>query len=231
METMMNGATAAPREHRTNRKLQSERVYEQLRRDIAAQRLAPDTVLHEAELGESYNASRTPVREALFRLQEDGFLYKVGRHLRVRSFCYADVEELYQMREALEKMAARLCIERAGDAELAEVERQLEAYGDFDAVTDYDALNQHANQFHRTIARLSGNHTIFKALESFHDKALVLNFRYWTQEHSWQDAQREHGMILHAIQARDVTLAEAAVRHHIQGVLTLYRRSNGPVSK
>jgi DNA-binding GntR family transcriptional regulator len=208
------------------RKLQSQRVYEQLRRDIAAQRLKPGTVLHEGQLSERYNASRTPVREALFRLQQEGFLHKPGRQLRVRALTYADVEELYQMREALEKMAARLCVERATDADLAEVENQVESYVDFDPRADYDAFNQHANQFHRTIARLSGNGAIYRALEAIHDKALVINFQYWKQDHSFEEARRGHLMILRAIQARDVTLAEATVRLHIQEVIALYRKGN-----
>lgn len=210
----------------TKRRLRSQEVYDRLRRDITAQRLRPGSALHEAGLSERYDASRTPVREALFRLHQEGFLVRVGRQLRVKEFTFADVEELYQLREALEKMAVRLCIERATAADLQELDRQLDVYTSFDPETDTEAFNEHANKFHRSIAKLSGNCMICDSLEGIHDRVLVINARWWARAHSLEEAQREHGLILRAIWDRDVTLAEAAIRFHIQGVIGLYRQSN-----
>jgi DNA-binding GntR family transcriptional regulator len=208
------------------RRLRSQEVYDRMRRDITAQRLSPGSVLHEATLGERYEASRTPVREALFRLQQEGFLVRIGRQLRVKEFTFQDVEELYQLREGLEKMAVRLCIERATDLELRDLERQVDLYTSFDPETDTEAFNEHANEFHRSIARLSGNRMICEALIGIHDRVLVISARWWARAHSFEEAQREHGMILRALWERDVTLAEAAIRFHIQGVIGLYRQGN-----
>ncbi len=206
--------------------LQSRRVYDGLRRDISAQRLLPGTVLQEAALSEQFEASRTPVREALFRLHQEGFIEKVGRQLRVKAFSLAEVEELYQLREALEKMAVRLCIDRASDASLDEIQAQLERYTEFDVDADYEAFNEYANQFHRSIVALCGNSMIQAQLAAIYDKVLVINSRYWRVGNTVEDAQRDHAYILRAIRNRDVVVAEAATRAHIQGIVTLYRDTN-----
>lgn len=204
----------------------SRRVYNQLRRDISGRRLRPGAVLNEANLSELYETSRTPLREALFRLHQEGFLEKVGRQLRVKEFGFSEIEELYQVREALEKAAARLCVERASDASLDELGEHLELYRALDPQSDYEIVNEQANAFHRAIARICGNSLIHHQLEAIHDKVLVISERYWDQSHSLEEAYREHRFILNAIRSRDVTLAEAAVRAHVQGVIALYRQSN-----
>jgi len=209
------------------RRLHSQRVYDRLRRDISGRRLLPGTVLNESVISERYEVSRTPLREALLRLRQEGFLEKAGRQLRVKAFSFAEVEELYQVREALEKMAVRLCIERASDAEIAALGRHIDRYAEFDPVADYEALNEHANAFHRTIARLSGNAMLLEQLRSIHDKVLVINERFWTgREHSLEAALQEDRFIYRAIRERDITVAEAAIRATIQGVVALYRRGN-----
>jgi len=208
------------------RRLRSQEVYQRLRRDITALRLAPGTVLQEAALSDRYQASRTPVREALFRLHQEGFVDKRGRQLRVKTFTFADVEELYELREALEKMAVRLCVARAPEAELRALDRELDRYVEFDPETETNAFNEHANRFHRAVAHLSGNRLIESQLDAIHDKVMVISVRYLARAHSFEQAQREHAMILRAVWDRDVVVAEAAVRHHIQGVVALYRQSN-----
>lgn len=210
------------------RQLQSRRVYDLLRRAISGRRLGPGAVLNEADLSERYETSRTPLREALFRLHQEGFLEKVGRQLRVKEFSFSEVEELYQLREALEKAAARLCCERASDAQLDEIEGQLERYRELCANSDYEELNEQANAFHRALARACGNTLICRQLEAIHDKVLVINERYWGQAHSLEEAYQEHHYILNAIRRRDVTVAEAAVRAHIQIIIVLYRQANLP---
>lgn len=226
MTTLVFSKTGPRTGHIQRRRLRSEEVYDRLRRDITAQRLPPGGVLNEASLGERYDTSRTPIREALFRLQQEGFLDKVGRQLRVKQFTFAEVEELYQLRESLEKMAVRLCIDRASDADLAELDRQLNLYTGFDPESETEAFNQHSIKFHRTIARLSGNEMIRGALEGIHDWVMVISARYLARAHSFEQAQREHGLIVKALWDRDVMLAEAAVRFHIQGVIKLYRQTN-----
>jgi GntR family transcriptional regulator of vanillate catabolism len=202
--------------------LQSQRIYDRLRHDIAGQRLQPGTVLNEIALAEDMEASRTPLREALTRLRQQGFLERKGRQLAVKSFTLADVRDLYQLREALERIAIVLCVERASDADLLEIGEQLERYGDFDIERDYAAFNEYANQFHRSLADICGNPMIRDQLYAIHDKVLVVNARFWRKPRSADEAYEGHRFLLHAIQKRDGILAEAAMRAHIREVVDLY---------
>jgi len=208
-----------------DRELRSHTVYAQLRQTISQGELPPGQVLLEAALSERYDASRTPVREALFRLEQEGFVEKVGRQLRVKEFTYPEIEELYQYREGLEKMVVRLCIERCSDAELRELEQEVGSYGS-SYPPDHEFFNQHASSFHRKLAELSGNRTIHDSLMAIHDKVMMISYRLLSAPHYFQEAMDEHGLVLKAIKDRDVTIAEAAVRMHIQGVIQTFRRAN-----
>lgn len=202
--------------------LQSQRIYHELRRDIAAQRLVPGTILSEIALSEELNASRTPLREALTRLHQEGFIEKQGRQLAVKAFTSDEVRHLYQLREALERMAVTLCVERASDSDLDEIAEQLEAYAGFDIEHDYASFNEYANLFHRSLADLCGNPMIRDQLHALHDKVLVINARYWGKPHSTTEAFEGHNFILQAIRKRDALLAEAAIRAHIRQIVDLY---------
>lgn len=202
-------------------------MYWTLRKEIGQLHLPPGSVLNEAELGERYMASRTPVREALFRLEQDGFLERQGRKLKVRNFTLTEIEDLYQIREALEKMVARLCIERASDAELQELQKQVLDYDQQYRTQPYERYVEIANNFHWTLAKLCRNIPITEQLISISEKINLVTFRYMRQLPP-SNPGVEHLSILQAIMDRDVLVAEAAVRAHIQKVIKIFRlQANG----
>ena len=202
--------------------LQSQRIYDQLRRDIAAMRLAPGAVLNEIVLSEQVDASRTPLREALSRLRQEGFLERRGRQLAVKAFTPEEVRHMYQFREALETMAVGLCVENAAPERLDEIAAQLDRYREFDLGRDYAAFNEYANLFHRSLADACGNPVIASQIHSVHDKVLVINARYWGKPHSTEEAHYGHDLILQSIRKRDAELARAAMRAHIRQVVELF---------
>lgn len=201
----------------------SQSVYVQVRRDIGLLELAPGTVLNEAEIGVRYSASRTPVRQALQRLEQEGYVEKVGRQLRIRAFTFEEVEGLYQLREAYEKMAVRLCIEKATDKELDQIKAQVESYRKIGESSNLGEFTVFVNEFHWSIARLSGNRELFTALMSVVDKVTIITNGYLPKGQSITEAELEHASILQAIYDRDVTVAEAAIRAHLQRVVRTYR--------
>jgi DNA-binding GntR family transcriptional regulator len=209
--------------HRPSR---SRDVYWTLRKEIGQLHLPPGSVLNEAELGERYMASRTPVREALFRLEQDGFLERHGRKLKVRDFTLTEIEDLYQIREALEKMIARLCIERASDEELQALQLQVLDYDVQYRTQPYERYVEIANNFHWALAKLSRNGPIMDHLISVSEKVNIVTLRYMKQLPP-SNPKVEHLSILQAIIDRDVLVAEAAVRAHIQKVIKLFRQQAG----
>ncbi|GGE28076.1 GntR family transcriptional regulator [Agaricicola taiwanensis] len=200
-----------------------ELVYEDLKKRIISLKIEPGTPLQEAEITKAYDASRTPVREALARLSHEGFLVRWGRGYRIRSFSPLEVKELYEVREALEKMAVRLTIETSSPEKIKTIETQLEHYQSFIESNDINAFNLHANSFHMTIAQLSGNQNLLEQLTTIHEKVRLISARYLLRSESIQNAFLEHSRIYNAILRGDVVVAEAAMREHIQEVIEFFR--------
>ena len=104
-------------------------VYEDIRRQIVEEKLAPGQWLIERELCETYSMSRTPIREILWKLTADGFLeQEANRGFVVRRLGLEQIFEIFQTREAIEGMAARLACRRGGEAfraELREIKKKI----------------------------------------------------------------------------------------------------------
>lgn len=105
---------------------QSARAHARLRAEIIAGELAPGTHLNEVRISERLGVSRTPLREALQRLDREGLVKVVsGRGAFVSELSLADIRHLFQLREALETHAARLCARSARCAEFADLGREF----------------------------------------------------------------------------------------------------------
>ena len=105
------------------------KVYEDIRRQIVEEKLAPGQWVIERELCETYSMSRTPIREILWKLTADGFLeQEANRGFIVRRLGLEQIFEIFQAREAIEGMAARLACRRGGEAfhaKLREIEKKI----------------------------------------------------------------------------------------------------------
>jgi len=199
-----------------------QEVYQRIRADIGMLKLTAGTALVEQELSDRYAASRTPIREALFRLEQDGFVTRQGRQLYVRTFGIAEIEDLYHVREALEKMAVRLCIERATDDQLDEARRQIDSYEHIYRTEPHEVFVDFTNRFHWLIAKLSGNSALLEQLLNVSEKVNIITAKYM-QPDAYTYAAVEHMSILQALYDRDVVVAEAAVRAHLQKVIKFYK--------
>src|SRR3954466_15561268 len=103
--------------------------YDRLKRLILEGALAPGEALVERTLAERLKVSRTPVREAIFRLEREGLIEAVdGKGAFVASFTIEDLIEVYQIREGLEPLAARLACPHITDADLDYHEKQIKRY-------------------------------------------------------------------------------------------------------
>ncbi len=203
-------------------------LYEQLKGDIAALRLKPGDALQELELAARYGGSRTPVREALTRLLEEGLVVRSGRGYAVTSFAPEDVRHLYELREALEKMAIGLAIERASDAELAALVGEVEAHRPVIERGDVAAFNRLDSAFHLSIARLARNPLLAAEMTRLHDKVKIVRNRELSSRQGLVNAMADHQRILGAMLRRDVATAEAEMRYHVRSVVALYHGYQEP---
>jgi len=190
-------------------------AYATLRRDIMDGRLAPGYRMREQVISESLDMSRTPVREALSRLQADGLLAVQGRSgLAVAELDDAGVVELYETREALEGTAAHLAALHANPRDIAVLEAALAA----EAATAEDPIQQQRQNrvFHAAILAASHNRYLAKSLLALHDALALLGPTTLTAGGRRIEAQQEHRRIFEAIIARDCATAETEMRAHVR---------------
>jgi DNA-binding GntR family transcriptional regulator len=190
-------------------------VYHSLRNAIWEGRFGQGERIREEDIAGSLGVSRTPVREALQRLQRRGLLVvRPGRGFAVAQLSNKQIFDLYAMREILEGSAARYAAQHATDHEIAalyQLQKQLskEGHKQLALVT----LNR---RFHQQIYQATHNEFLLEMLEVLNDSmALLQNLTaQMPSRHGQSDI--EHLRIVRAIEKRDPDAAEKAARHHIQ---------------
>jgi len=200
----------------------AERAYVAIRRLIVTLELGPGSVINERELVEQLGIGRTPVREALRRLAQEGLVEVYPRRgMFVTDVDVRELAAISEVRAALEPEAARLAAERATDAERAELKELLDA---LDAGGDDHALMALDERIHRAVYRCARNDLLGATLEQYY----VLALRIWTialdRQHELKDAVQEHRALLQAIHDGDGERAAATMRAHVEDFEQAMRR-------
>jgi DNA-binding GntR family transcriptional regulator len=187
------------------------KVYEALRQEITNGSLLPGDLLRERELADIYGVSKTPVREALSLLEQDGLVRAIPRAgYMVTQLTLRDLQEVYQLRVTLEAMAARLAAENITDEELQELE-------ELRATSDPDEARLFNRRFHLLVARASGNSRLAKMVEQLLD-----DMDRWAAlevaRHTPAVLLIGHQAELDALRTRDPDIAEKTMREHIERV-------------
>ncbi len=173
----------------------------------------PGSRLVESELAERFGVSRTPIREALQRLETQSLLTRDGRSLIVASLDHSQLSELYVVRGSLEGLAARLAARHATPEELAVLRDMLEA--DRGLVDDPEAMSRANRRFHKQIHLASHNRFLVRQLDLVHRSMALLASTSIAVEGRSTDTLEEHEQIVAAIEAGDGDAADAALRDHI----------------
>ncbi len=173
----------------------------------------PGDRLVEAELAERFGVSRTPVREALQRLETQSMLTRDGRSMIVASLDHNQLAELYVVRAELEGLAARLAAKHATPEEIRVLNDMVEA--DREIVNDPDGLSRANRRFHKQIHLASHNRYLVQQLDLVHRSMALLASTSLAAEGRGRAALDEHAEIVRAIAAGDGEAAQAALRAHI----------------
>ena len=174
----------------------------------------PGNRLVESELAEHLGVSRTPVREALQRLETQSMLRRDGRSLIVASLDHNQLSELYAVRTELEGLAARLAARHATDEELRVLRRMV--VEDRALVGGDPRQLSHANKrFHRQIHLASHNRFLVQQLDLVHRSMALMATTSLAAKGRDGVAIDEHESIVAAIEARDGEVAYAALKNHI----------------
>ena len=173
----------------------------------------PGDRLVENELAERFGVSRTPVREALQRLETQALLTRDGRSLIVATLSHDQMAELYTVRTELEALAARLAAQHAAREEIAVLGAMVEE--DRALLGDTRALARANRRFHSQIHRASHNRYLVQQLGMVHRSMALMATTSLAAEGRGETALAEHQMIVDAIAARDGDGAAAALRKHL----------------
>ncbi|MEI2805392.1 MAG: GntR family transcriptional regulator [Albidovulum sp.] len=173
----------------------------------------PGDRLVEAELAERFGVSRTPVREALQRLETQSMLTRDGRSMIVASLDHNQLAELYVVRAELEGLAARLAARHAAPEEVRVLSDMVET--DREIVDDPDELSRANRRFHKQIHLASHNRYLVQQLDLVHRSMALLASTSLAAEGRGRAALDEHAEIVRAIAAGDGEAAQAALRAHI----------------
>ncbi len=173
----------------------------------------PGSRLVESELADRFGVSRTPIREALQRLETQSLLTRDGRSLIVASLDHSQLSELYVVRGALEGLAARLAARHATPEELAVLRDMLES--DRALLNDPEAMSRANRRFHKQIHLASHNRFLVQQLDLVHRSMALLASTSIAVEGRPTDTLEEHERIVTAIENGDGDAADKALRDHI----------------
>jgi len=198
----------------------SSRIYSELRSELVTMRRRPGEAVSESEIALSYGVSRTPVREAILKLSDEGLLDVFPQSgIFVSRIPLAALPEAIIIRKALEETTARLAAERATTSQILQLRSILERQREADEAGDRAAFHRADELFHATIADVARHPGIWTLI--LHVKVHVDRYRQLTLPVSGRMTQviAEHEPILAAIEARDPQRAGMAMERHLDRLL------------
>ena len=192
----------------------AEYVYQYMREAIRDGHFRQGDRIRENDIAKSLGVSRTPVREALRRLQTRGLLdFGAGRGLAVVELSRTQVLELYSMRELLEGAAARLAAQHTTPTEVTYMRHLLD---EFRVAKDSNKMATINRIFHRTICDAAHNRYLVQSLNALDEALALLRGTTFSLKGRRETADIEHRAILDAIARGDPDGAERAARAHIR---------------
>ena len=173
----------------------------------------PGDRLVESELADRFGVSRTPIREALQRLETQRLLARDGRSLIVASLNHNQLAELYAVRAELEALAARLAAQHAAPEEIKVLRDMVDE--DKNLLDKPEELARTNRRFHKQLHLASHNRYLVQQLDMVHRTMALLATTSLAAEGRAENAVGEHEAIVQAIESRDGDAAGAALRAHI----------------
>lgn len=191
-------------------------AYRQLREAILRGDLPMGARVNELELARAWQVSRTPIRDALRRLEAEGLVQALpGRGVMVPVLSLADLDELYELREVLESRAARRAAQRATPEFHARLNALIRAFGAALKREDHDAMLSLDLEIHAAVAEMSGNGRLDQVLRTVRGQIHAVRLRTFRVRGRAAKSLKEMARLVAAMRVRDGRRAEDAMREHI----------------
>ena len=194
----------------------ADQVFEELEKDILSGVYERDEILTEIKLSEQLGVSRTPIREALRRLEQEHIIEPTSKGSRVIGISREDIADICEIRLRLEGLAARWAAERADEEGIRTLKETLDLQEFYTQKQDPDSIKNADSSFHQTIYALCGSHSMQDTLEPLHRKLLKYRRVSVSTQSRAQKSLEEHRAIYEAIAAHDGDRAEKLTIQHVQ---------------
>lgn len=200
-------------ESKIKRTFMKDEVYNKLRKWIVTGELVPGTKLRDLDLSEQLGISRTPIREALLRLENDGLVVtKANRWTLVSPINLKEAESIYSIVWTLERLAMEQAFPHISSKEIEELEQLNERFNQTIKTAEIFAILQADNEFHNKIIQLSNNLELPKLLSSLKVRVQRIEIHYFSQIDAKNKSYNEHQQIIHAIKNQDLHHAIDAIK-------------------
>lgn len=200
-----------------NHKPLREIVYDQLKQQILTGQITPGTRMMEVDLAKDMGVSRTPIREAIRKLEKEGLvIIEPRRGAYVSDISVKDMVDTLVVREDLEGLAGLLAAETITREELEELEEITTSYSDAIAAGNMENIIHYDELFHRRIVEMTGNHTLIQLFGSVQEQALRLRYLYYDDFTRYENMPVEHRNIVEAIRSGDGESARRVSDNHVK---------------
>ena len=194
-----------------------EVVCETLRTAIIGGVLKPGERLMEIQLAEELGVSRTPIREAIRKLEQEGFVEMLPRRgTYVANISIKDVKDVYEIRMALDVLAAGLAAERITDTELVALKKQLIRIKNVVEMDEMEKIGEYDWEFHEVLYKASRNGRLVAIINNLREQLTRLRVTTMNYRGRIKDTISEHELLVESIASHNVELAKRRAYEHMR---------------
>ena len=196
-------------------------VFNTLREAILKGELKPGERLMELQLAAKLGVSRTPIREAIRMLEQEGLAVTIPRKgAEVARMTEKDMEDVLQIRDALDELAASIACEQISEEELAELRHTMHEFEESTKTGDVKRIAEADVRFHDIIYHATRNVKLENMLNNLREQMYRYRVEYLKDEKTFPILIREHSQIVEGLTAKDKTMLTAAMHKHVMNQAT-----------
>ncbi|MCM3759991.1 GntR family transcriptional regulator [Alkalihalobacillus oceani] len=196
----------------------ADHVYHQLKQKIISFKFLPGEMVHEKKIAELFHVSRTPVREALRQLTNEGFLLEEAGKLYVYKLSVQDIMEIFEVRESLECKAIQLLKKEHLPSLVKELKDKNQRMYQLLIEESYEEFFEEDDHFHKLIINSCANNKITEILHKFNVQVGRVRYLTILNEQRMKSTVDEHVDVISAMEKEDLDAAEVAMSKHIHAV-------------
>ncbi len=194
-----------------------EIAYDVLKKAIITGEIPAGERIVETEYADRLHISRTPLREALRKLERDGLVeYVMRRGVIVHAFTSEDVDQIYTIRNSLEMLTLPYIIENATAEDIAALREKLSRMDKLMEKEDVEALSPLAREFHTSLTAISGKNRILRVIEGQDEYIRRFSAMAIKQENRRSTAHEEHHRLVDLVESKDLPAFEELMKNHIE---------------